>query len=341
MRISIKGSAIKILRSIETKENFSFRLAYVLFLLCAFAGTAAAQREGTDDVVRITTELVLLDAQVINRRTRQTVSDLRPQDFELYEEGTRQEITYFSRDELPLSVLLLLDTSNSAQPIIAEIAAGARRALEQLKPEDEVAVMAFAETSETLQIFTRDRQLVADRIAQANRSAVGGGTFLDIALTEAARMITQASNPTSRRVIIVVTDNIAFPQNEQTFNESMRAVRESGSVVYGLIVRSGLATRLNIMTLGLVRAVNPYADETGGEVIGASRREITTRLNEIIGRLRSRYLIGFRPPNTQEDDRFRRLDLRIAAARSDHNRLRVRARRGYYLRRRLSGATND
>jgi hypothetical protein len=72
----------------------------------------------------------------------------------------RREITFFSRDELPLSVLLLLDVSGSVRSIVRRIAEGALNAMQRLKPADEVAVMAFANEPHLVQGFTRDRHHV-------------------------------------------------------------------------------------------------------------------------------------------------------------------------------------
>jgi uncharacterized protein with von Willebrand factor type A (vWA) domain len=67
--------------------------------------------------------------------------------FAITENGVKQEVSYFSRDALPLSIILLLDVSRSVRPIIHEIRDGALHALQRLKPEDEVAVMAFGTTT--------------------------------------------------------------------------------------------------------------------------------------------------------------------------------------------------
>src|ERR1043166_9186379 len=90
-------------------------------------------------------------AQVIDKKTRKVFGGLRREDFEIYEENVRQPIVYFSQDQLPLSVLLLLDISRSVTPIIEQVGAGANEALQRLKPEDEVAVMAFADNPKLFQ----------------------------------------------------------------------------------------------------------------------------------------------------------------------------------------------
>ena len=317
------------------------RVALILISLAATTPTATpAQQKAADDdeIIRISSDLVVLDAQVINKRTDQAIGGLRPEDFELYEDGVRQQISYFGRDELPLSIMLLLDISGSVRPIIERVSDGALDALRQLKLEDEVAVMAFANNAKLVQSFTRDRPLIADKIKEASAAfELGQGTYLSGAIYAAARHMPEATNPSSRRVIIVVTDNIAPPVGDDTAREIYSELSESGSVVYGLIVRAGIGKVMNIMTLGLLRAVNSYAEQTGGEVIGASKKEVEEKLGVIIARLRARYNLGYKPVNTSGDGKFRRIKLQLSppAAAASANRKEkpvVRTRQGYYFR---------
>lgn len=310
----------------------------LLLSFCLLAATSSlAQDAASADVVKINTDLVVLDAQVVDKRTAQTVGGLRREDFELYEDGARQEISYFSQDELPLSILLLLDTSGSVRPIIEQIGEGAQNALQQLKPQDEVAVMAFATFPKLVQEFTRDRRLITEKIKEASRTDVGRGTFLNTALYDAAFEMSNASNPSSRRVIIVITDNIGKRGSRQEVERTMHELYESGTVVNGLIVRAGVGKVMNIMTLGLVKAVNTYSEQTGGEMINADRKEVEAKLAETIRHLRMRYSLGFRPANTGSEG-FRRLKVQLqpAAAKRTGKPV-VRTKQGYYFRKKSTG----
>src|SRR5436190_2900951 len=142
-------------------------LSVCLCLCLALFQSAGAQEIDPKDVIRVNTDLVVFDAQVIDKKTRKVFGGLRQQDFEIYEENVKQPIVYFSQDQLPLSVLLLLDISRSVTPIIEQVGAGANDALQRLKPEDEVAVMAFADDPKLIQSFTKDRSLAAQKITEA------------------------------------------------------------------------------------------------------------------------------------------------------------------------------
>src|SRR5262249_1782506 len=92
-----------------------------------------------EEIIRLDTNLVVLDVQVLDRKTGEIVSGLKPTDFELFEDGLRQDVTHFSQDKLSLSVVLLMDLSGSVSPVLKEIQSGALLALDRLKENDEVA----------------------------------------------------------------------------------------------------------------------------------------------------------------------------------------------------------
>lgn len=295
--------------------------------------TAPAQEKGPDEVIKVNTDLVVFDAQVIDKKSRRIVGDLTRDDFDLTDNGTKQQITYFSRDELPLSIILLLDVSRSVRPIIHEIRDGALNALQRLKPDDQVAVMAFASETSLAQDFTKDRALASRKIEEATATdALGNATFVGPALESAAIHMEHAPTANSRRVIIIITDNIAATSDRQQ-RDVLQQLFDTGTVVYGLVVRGPVGRVFNIVSFGQIKAINKFVDETGGEVLGAGKTEVDQRLGLIIDRLRARYAIGFRPAADQNDDKLRPVEIKISSARARREKLAVLTKRGYYLRR--------
>src|ERR1700730_4524377 len=80
-----------------------------------------AQEKEATDVVKVNTDLVVFDVAVIDKKTKRINSDLKKDDFEIVEDGVEQQLSYLSRDELPLSILLLLDVSGSVRAILHDI----------------------------------------------------------------------------------------------------------------------------------------------------------------------------------------------------------------------------
>ena len=320
--------------SLLRSKRLACLLVTVLVFFASFSITGLAQEKEPVDVIKVDTDLVVFDAQVVDKKTKRVIGDLTRDDFEISENGVKQQLSYFGRDELPLSILLLLDVSGSVRPILHQIRDGALNALQRLKPEDQVAVMAFANTPALVQDFTKERALVSQQIEAATASErLGSGTLLGPALNNAAIHMREAPTATSRRVIIVITDNIAFVGPGQ--KEILEKLFDSGTVVYGLIVRAAIGKIFNIVFLGTIRGVNPFVEQTGGEILGASKNEVDAKLAVVIDRLRARYALGFRPTNSANKDEFHRVEIKISSGRKRKEEPVVLTKRGYYLRKHI------
>jgi VWFA-related protein len=313
-----------------SRRNFHRLQTAILSITFLLAATVVAQQKEPDEVIKVNTDLVVFDAQVVDKKSKRIVGDLTRDDFAVTDDGVKQQISYFSRDELPLSIILLLDVSRSVRPIIHDIRDGALNALRRLKPDDQVAVMAFASETKLAQDFTKDRALVSRKIEEATATDVlGNATFIGPALESAAIHMEHAPTVNSRRVIIIITDNIAAISDRQQ-HDVLDQLFDTGTVVYGLIVRATIGRVFNIVSFGQIKAINKFVDETGGEVLGAGKTEVDQRLGLIIDRLRARYAIGFRPSKAAGDS-FRPVEIKISST-NRKEKLVVLTKRGYYLR---------
>ncbi|MFN0084955.1 MAG: VWA domain-containing protein [Blastocatellia bacterium] len=328
-------------------------LFQILLLLSALAYSAHGQptrpapEQTLQETIRLSTDLVVLDVQVLNRKTGEIINGLKPADFELYEDGLRQEISHFSQDRLPLSVILLMDLSGSVSPALREIQSGALLALERFKEQDEVAVIAFSSVTQLVQDFTRDRRLILEQIRTIEKTPViGQGTSLFEGLRDAAIHMEKAGNPISRRVIIAVTDNIAWESHHSGLTEKEVAdhIHQSGSMVCALVVEGAVTKTEKMFSWNRPGAadvfrrkmsVDPFANLTGGEVIRSDKTQVNTRLAMLIDHLRTRYSIGFSPRREQIDGNFHRVQLALSAeARGRLGDPAIRARQGYFARQR-------
>src|SRR5215510_7311761 len=294
--------------------------------------------------IRLSTDLVVIDAQALDRKTGRIINGLKAADFELYEDGVRQEITHFSQDGLTLSVILLMDLSGSVSPVLKEIQSGALLALERLKENDEVAVIAFSSDTQLVQDFTVDRKLIIEKIGHIDKTPViGQGTSLFEGLRDAAVHMNKASNPMSRRAIIAVTDNVAWEYHFSGLSEEEVAdkVFESGSMVCGLVVEGAMTRTEKIFNWNrpgpdIYRrrmTVDPFASQTGGEVIKSDKTEVNNRLALLIDHLRNRYSLGFSPKKEQADGSFHRISLALTIeAQKRLGDIVIRNKQGYYAR---------
>jgi len=298
----------------------------------------AQQRNEQDEPLKLSAELVVVDAQVLSKKTGTPVNGLTERDFVLYEEGVKQRITHFSQDKLPLSIVLLLDVSGSVMPAINQVRDSGLRALNELKPGDEVAVMAFGAWATVLQNFTKDRQAVAAQVATIESMGpwIREGTHIDEAVYEAAKYLAKASNPDSRRIIVIVTDNITSNQTHlpgHSESDAMQQLHESGAAVCGLVVGDFNATVNEYGKQGFILrdSIGGYLAETGGILSQVDKDDVTAKLARLIERLRSRYSLGYTPLNGKRDGKFRNIKLKVSAEieRRD-GQMTIVARKGYY-----------
>ncbi|MGH9591881.1 MAG: VWA domain-containing protein, partial [Bryobacteraceae bacterium] len=182
-------------------------LALCLLLPLLLAVPAQAQDRGQDQekpTIRVDVNFVQLEATVKNK-AGQIMEGLKKEDFIVREDGVPQKIAQFSNDQLPLSVVLVLDLSDSIGPFLNALREAARVALQSLKPEDEVALFTFSTQLSERIGFTKDRQSVED---QFSRLQIGGSTNINGAIYGAAEYLFRQA-PRTRRVIILISDNVA------------------------------------------------------------------------------------------------------------------------------------
>ena len=340
--------------------------AACLGLMCASAATAqqnapapAAAFDQGLSVIRVTSQFVVLDAEVVNKKTGDLVGDLRAKDFALAEDRRPQKIAYFSRDALPLSVVFLFDLTDTVRPVLEPLADEAQQILSHLKPQDEVAVMVFSSHTEILQDFTTDRRAAASAIEKASKMKSKDGTFIDEDMYEAAREAMRATPPQSRRVLVWLTDGTAnfensytrlaigreAPEHLHSKEEATRELFRSGAVVEALIERSEEtdevtanwgAGHFSFVTAARIGDIDRYAEATGGLALEGSARHVAAQLAALIERLRERYTLGYAPSTSKPEGSFCKLKVSLAAtAYEEHPELRktdlvVRTKRGYY-----------
>lgn len=314
-----------------------------------------------ETTVTLESSLVLVDAIVLNKKTNTIVGDLTREDFLLWEEGKKQEITHFSREELPLSVVLLVDVSGSVQPIIDEVQRAALDALSKLKPQDRVALMIFASRPKLLVELMSDRARIVETLENiwSETADVGLATFINLGIYEAARYLRRKTDPTERRAIVMVTDDLdtSWFRSGPPRDVVLRELYEGGTTLCGIVVgyaRAALkaadygtaaaitilspgagailiALRLLRRASGITGSVKFYAEKTGGIAVKANPEEAGTVFIGVLELLRTRYTLGYVPSNPTPDGRFREIKLLVSErVKKTKGDLLILARRGYY-----------
>jgi VWFA-related protein len=336
------------------------RLALSAALGLGFAARVRAQtraQAATPPLLKVRAELVLVDAQVLQKKTGRTVDSLTPSDFRVYENGVQQRVSFLSRDEMPLSVVFLFDLTDSVRPVLKPLARGALEALQHLKPEDEVAVMVYAASAQLLQGFTRNRALAMAAIEKASRMKSKEAAFFNEGIFQAARETGNAPDAQSRRVIIWLTDNVPNIPSEEVREEYGKSVPkgalhsekdalhelfETGATVCTILDQSEMSDEMAAIysddrAFLAMRMRNPpgdvyhYTEETGGIVVGSSKKDVSVKLAQLIDAIRARYTLGYAPTSRAPAGAFCRIKVRVARqiAKQD-GKLIVHATQGYY-----------
>jgi VWFA-related protein len=294
------------------------------------------------EVVKVDVDLVTVDALVLQKKTARVVGQLKQTDFVILEDGTKQQVTHFSQDSLPLSVLLLIDRGGCLDPFGTEVRRAANEALARLKKTDEVAVMTYADNAELVQEFTRDRSQIESALERIPKKNQWADHCLNKAFAKAADYMVTSGNPVGRRVIIAIT---TITRNFDcghgpSGKAAKQALFESGSVVCGLVPRTtGQRMENGYMVLGTRVAgvfgaptldVKQLADETGGEVLEDKPEQLDTTFATLIDHLRSRYSLAFVSSNRKRDGTLRKLKIDVTpAVEKSQGKVVVKARRGY------------
>ena len=294
------------------------------------------------DIIKTDVDLVTIDALVLQKNTARVVGSLKQEDFLVSEDGNKQTITHFSQDNLPLSVILLIDRGGCLDPFGEEVRRAAKDALSQLKPTDEVAVMTYHDTVELQQGFTSDRRLLERAIDYVPPHDERANHCLNIAFDEAANYMMKAGNPSGRRVIIAITGVTRnwSCRGGPSQNAATHSVFESGSVVSAIVPKTPAqvaengffrwATRVGKVAGVGYLDIQKLADETGGEVLRDKPEELDQTFNTLIEHLRTRYSFSFVSTNKSRDGTVRKLKIELAnGVEKSQGRLVVKARKSY------------
>ncbi|HEY2497963.1 MAG TPA: VWA domain-containing protein [Candidatus Angelobacter sp.] len=328
----------------------------VLSLELSFSNVLSAQApEAQTQTFRVDVRVVLVDAQVLSKKTRRSARELKQEDFEVYEDKVRQQVSSFSQNTLPLSVVLLFDLTDSVRPVLKSLGEGALEALQHLKPEDEVAVMAYAASAQILQEATTDRALAVAAIEKASRMESDEAAFFNEGIFQAAELLAKGKNPSSRRVIIWLTDNVPNVPSEtgiplryrrslkgempHSQSEAMQKLLQTSTVVCSLVKQSEMSVdgesslRAHPVELMLhpPGEVYKYATTTGGQVIEYKKKELKEKLAALIDDLRMRYSLGYHPSGQKPKGKYCAIKVKLAPeVKKTIGDVVVEARQGYY-----------
>jgi Mg-chelatase subunit ChlD len=184
-----------------------------------------AENQQEKDGVKLSATLVSVPV-IASDRNGLYITDMRKDDFTIYEDGVKQEAVFFATVKEPFSVVLMLDTSASTQDQLRQIKKAARAFIEQLQPADRVKVIAFADEVRDLIEFTNDQAALRNAIEGVE---AGKGTKL----YDAVRLGLSALRPVEgRKAMVIFTDGVDWHSDSASYEGNIREIEESGVIAY-------------------------------------------------------------------------------------------------------------
>jgi Ca-activated chloride channel family protein len=270
-------------------------------------------------------EVIRLNLAVTDGRNR-LVTGLSEDDFAVFEDGVRQELSFFTREALPLSVTLLLDCSASMQEKLPAAQEAAWRFLKTLGPEDRAQVAQFNDRITLLEDFTADHQALEAAI-RATRAS--GTTVLYNAVYVSLKQLGRQGSPDAprRRAIVLLTDG------EDTASvigddQVLELARQTDVGVYSISLRSDRPQDRDRIAFGqATHFLTALARDSGGEVyFPGALSELDGVYGRVAEELRSQYTLGYISRNSRRDGKWRQIVVRTPT----HDDLQVRHKVGYY-----------
>jgi Ca-activated chloride channel family protein len=281
-----------------------------------------------DPVIKLGTDLIMLDVSVIDTTANNTaVMNLQQKDFQIMEDKVPQEIKFFSKDQVPVSVVFAIDSSGSMRGKIDTVIKASINLVKDSKPGDEMSVIEFRETPELLQEFTNDQNDVIDTL---NGLVARSSTAMLDAVYLAADYA-QKEGKNRRKALIIVTDGLD-KENYYKFDDVVKHLQESDVQVYligftqdldagGALFKKSPKDKAEAL-------LNKLANETGGKAFYPRElSEVHSIGQQISTDLRTQYAIGYYPSNTKRDGTFRNVKVQVNT--TSKNRLVARTRSGY------------
>jgi len=292
-------------------------LVAAIFVSALCAAKLQSQQDGQDDdVVRVNTDLVILNVTVTDK-AGQYVPGLRQADFTIFEDGKQIPATLissFSVHESPFASVVLLDTSASMDTRLSLGRSAAIRFLDRLRDEDVAAVYTFGSKVEQVQDFSSSRDLSP----MAYGLHAKGMTTLNDAVVDAAKAL--AARPEKRKAIIVLSDGLDTFSKTST-DKAIETAMAIGATIYGVDMSPNDGPR-NIRSQAVLKS---FADKTGGRFVatpgGQALRDAFANIADELGH---QYTIAYRPLNQKRDGKWRNLDVKIS-----RSELEVRTRKAY------------
>jgi len=281
---------------------------------------AAADKPASDPttVIRVDTRLVVLHATVVDK-SGHLVTNLPETAFQVFENGVQQHIKLFKREDIPVSMGLIVDNSGSMRDKRAKVEAAALALVKDSNPQDEVFIVNFNDEAFLDKDFTNDPKELQEGLARIDSR---GGTAMRDAIRMSIDHLKEKAKK-DKKVLVVVTDG-NDNSSLVSLENLVKASQDSGVLIYTVGLLSDEERR---EAKRAKRALEALAEATGGDVYFPKELADVDRVAHQVARdIRNQYTLAYSPTNLALDGSFRQIKVTASAP----NRPTVRTRSGYY-----------
>ena len=294
--------------------------------------------------IKISTQVVNVDATVIDKKTGRLITNLTKQNFIVYEDGVKQEVTNFASGGGPMTAVLLIENNYAnrrwrgwfnpsfAQEVFQSAATFVRGFV---KPEDHIAVVTYAMKTKVIQDFTGDANLLYQAVVAAARDTLNfseaniydalsfvlmGGKSIQLFEEESGESeYTGLQEVEGHTAVILITFGVdTF--SKLTYDKALKIASGAGVPIYAVHVGhlwfkkydAVMPAEMRLEYLQAENALKTFAERTGGSYFPMTfESEIPQIMRSIEFLLRSQYSVGYEPTNTRREGKERKIKLEV------------------------------
>jgi len=306
------------------KSRAAFLAALAAAVALPFLARAQQPQTPGGPAFRSAIDVVSMNVTVTDQAGRY-LTDLTEKDFEVYEDGVKQDLTLFNRTNLPVALCLLMDTSSSMEDRMTTAQDAAIGFVRKLRPTDLGEVLGFDSRVVVMQKFTNNTQ----ELEQAIRKTVAGGSTslynaIYLSLKDLKKLPPKDEQDIRRQAIILLSDG-EDTSSLIALDDVMDLAKRSETAIYPI----GLMPDESTQSKGFreaTYALKQLASDTGGRsFFPTEARALSSIYGQIYDELSSQYTIGYTSKNSRRDGAWRRLVVRVARPNTS-----ARTKQGYF-----------
>jgi Ca-activated chloride channel family protein len=288
----------------------------------------AVTKSGDRYVFRSQVNEVTLSATVLDAR-RHLVTNLDPANFAVYEDNQPQKITSFRREDIPVSIGIVVDNSGSMRTKRAAVTKAVLNLMQASNPQDEVFVVNFNDDPYLDQDFTNKRESLREALDRVDSR---GGTALYDAVIASADHLAKGAKK-EKKVLLVVTDGVDNESRESLESAIRKVQDDNGPTIYTIGI---LGDEPGIKRAK--RALQSLSDQTGGVAFfPKDLAEVDEISQEVARDIRNQYSITYKPTNPRSNGGYRKV--KVEARAPGYKDLQVRTRDGYFADEKRTAST--